>query len=484
MVQQGHERLKKRHDPIDMPMFKYNHFLCKHKHFMEPVKPFFFSPTVQAQMDDHLKLMSEFLATEERRAGIYLTEPVEDTDDSKPAVTEQEVWTKVQTTLKRSQAQMTRCQAVIKKLHADCETVAKQNADIVEQTKECDAKIKDVLSVGRHSAKHNSVPKKTQDLFAHLMDDIEKLVKSRRKVLDKETEGRRHSTRIVRQCRDWVEGRTVALQKLAANPAPGAFRSLEAPGDGELTVNIKRAAPKNDNGILSILDSLQLLEHELQEYIHREITVTDKYRSELRHKHLQKRVHGFGIHGLSDVESALESLEKDPENFKDNLVIVKTCISEINREYAECVSFLNRVEPGNSNEANAAQSSPQAARRDFKQTSRDFRKVANMGGKIPRSTDNGIKDRSERNQLLERIKAFIVRHEELKSEDHVVGNKYRAEMSKKKRETDIIIQRKDDQILRLQTEVKEAHAEKDKYRKLYNDTKIGVQRNFETFSDR
>lgn len=357
--------------------------------------------------------------------------------------------------------------------------VAKQNADIVEHTKECDAKIKAVLTVGRHSAKQKSVPKKTQDLFANLMDDIEKLVKSRRKVLDKETEGRRHSTRIVRQCRDWVESRSVALQKLAGTPAPGAFRSFEAPGDSELIVNIRKAAPRaNDNSILSVLDSLQLLEQELQEYIHREITVTDKYRSELRHKHLLKRVHGFSIHGISDVESALESLEKEPDNLKDNLVIVKTCVSEINREYGECVSFLSRVEPGGAADSDSNTSGGQTSRRDPKQT----RKTANLGGKFTRTLENSLNALNrgtERNQLLERIKAFVVRHEELKSEDQVVGNKYRAEMSKKKRETDILIQRKDDQILRLQTEIKEAIAEKEKYKKLYNDTKIGYQRNHE-----
>ena len=439
----------------------------------------------QMHMDDNLRLMSDFLATEERRAGIYLTEPVDDDTDSNPAVTEHQVWLKVQESMKRSKEQMSRCQAVIKKLHEDCELVAKQNSDIVEQTKECDAKIKEVLSVGRHSAKQKSVPRKTQDLFANLMDDIEKLVKSRRKVLDKETEGRRHSTRILRQCRDWVESRSVALQKMSASPAPGAFRSFEAPGDGELTINIKKTAPRNnDNGILSILDSLQILEHELQEYIHREITVTDKYRSELRHKHLQKRVHGFSINGLSDVENALENLQKEPESVKDHMFIIRTCIGEINREYGDCVSFLNRVEPGTSGDNNGQHTSPVSSRREFKHTSRDYRKTANMGGKITRSLDNGVKDKSEKNQLLERIKAFVIRHEELKSEDQVVGNKYRAEMSKKKRETDIVLQRKDDQLLRLQTEVKEAIAEKDKYKKLYNDTKIGFQRNYESQSDR
>ena len=44
---------------------------------------------------------------------------------------------------------------------------------------------------------------------------------------------------------------------------------------------------------------------------------------------------------------------------------------------------------------------------------------------------------------------------------------------------DLVIHRKDDQILKLQTDVKEIRAEKDKHKKLYNDTKIGYQRNHE-----
>lgn len=51
-------------------------------------------------METQLKQMADFLATEERRAGIYLTETQDDGDDGTPAVTEQQVWGKVQDTLK------------------------------------------------------------------------------------------------------------------------------------------------------------------------------------------------------------------------------------------------------------------------------------------------------------------------------------------------------------------------------------------------
>jgi len=448
--------------------------------------------SVQTQLDEQIKQNAAFLKTEERRAGIYLTEPPADETSDIPALTEAEVWNKVQVSLRASQQQLSRCKTVIQKLHQDCETVAKQNSDIMEHTKECDNKIKSVLSVGRKSAKQNTVPKKTQDLFSNLMDDIEKLVKTRKNVLDKETEGKRHSTRVVRQCRDWIEGRAVALGKLASISAPGAFRSLDIPGDKDAKVTVKRAAPKvADNGIMTILDSLQLLEQELQDYIHKEVTVTDKYRSELRFKHLTKRAQGFNLHGINDVESALTNLEKDPEHMEENLAILRSCIGEINREYSECVSFLNRVVPGEpeSSASSDASSSPKSSRRDVVRPGRvvppsNFKRGNNLGGKLSRSVDNNLqavgRERSEPNQLLIMLKSLVAKLDELKSEDQVVGNKYRAEMSKRKRDMEITVQRKDDIIMKLETEVKEAIAEKDKYKKLYNDTKIGFHRNIDT----
>lgn len=430
--------------------------------------------------------MNNFLATEERRAGIYLTEPPPDDSDDKPAMSETEVWSKIQESLKRSQQQLTRCQVVIKKLHQDCETVAKQNADIVEHTKECDAKIKAVLSFGRQSAKEKAVPKKTQDIFANLMDDIEKLVKTRRKVLDKETEGRRHSTRIVRQCRDWIESRCLSLKKLNSPQGFGVQRDGEN-GDVEMTVNVQRAAPPtNDNAILSILESLQLLEKELQEYVHQEITLSDKFRTEMRRKHLQKKLHGFNIQGITEIENALNNLEKNPETFQENLAAIKTSIREINKEYGECVSYLNRVDPNSNSASSESQnSSPKTVRKDNKVTPRNwpgnFKRTANFGGNLTRSIDSNLhfasREKTEPNQLLNRIKSLAEKHEELKVEDQNLSSKYRAEISKKRREMDVILAKKDDQIIRLQTDIKEITAEKDKYKKLYNDTKIGYQKN-------
>ncbi|XP_045159329.2 uncharacterized protein LOC123524867 [Mercenaria mercenaria] len=443
---------------------------------------------IQSNLDEQIKQMNDFLATEERRAGIYLTESPADDDNEKPALSETEVWSKVQESLKRSQQQLNRCQAVIQKLHQDCETVAKQNADIVEHTKECDAKIKAVLSYGRQSAKQKTVPKKTQDLFANLMDDIEKLVKTRRKVLDKETEGRRHSTRIVRQCRDWVESRCVTLKKLNNPSGQGVQRTLEN-GIGEAAVNVQRAAPPtNDNAILSILDSLQLFEKELQEYVHQEIILSDKFRTEMRKKHLQKKLHGFNIQGMTEIENALHNLEKNPESFQDNIAAIKCSVREINREYGECVSYLNKVDPNSdSASSESSSSSPKPARRDNKATARNwpgnFKRTANFGGNLTRSLDNNLhvagRERTEPNQLLNRIKSLATKHEELKSEDLNLSSKYRTEISKRKRDMDIVLQKKDDQIMRLQTDIKEVTAEKDKYKKLYNDTKIGYQRNYE-----
>ena len=403
------------------------------------------------------------------------------------------MWSKVQESIQQSQAQLKRCQDIIQKLHTDCNIVAKQNAEIIEHTKECDAKIREVLTFGRKSAKQTTVPKRTQDLFSNLMDDIEKLVKTRRKVITMETEGRRHSTRIVRQCRDWLEDRSLALQKLYASPGPGAFRSIEASGNSDIHVNVRRAAPPpNDNAIMSILDSLQLLEQELQEYMHLEIMMTDKYRSEIRRKQLAKKVHGFSAQGMAEAMEILNKLEKDPATVNQNIELLQSVIKETNREYGECVSYLNKVEPrqGASPDSSAVSStsSPQTARKLYKHTRewpRNFNTKAQLGGKRAGSLENNINtvgtssEKMEPNQLLNKLKAFVAIYEELKSEDQNLSQKYRAEITRKKRDMDIALQKKDDQILRLQTQLKEADAEKEKYKKLYNDTKIGHQKNIE-----
>ena len=395
--------------------------------------------------------------------------------------------------MKKSHAQLKRCQGIIQKLHNDCNIVAKQNAEIIEHTKECDAKIREVLTVGRRSAKQTTVPKRTQDLFSNLMDDIEKLVKTRRKVITMETEGRRHSTRIVRQCRDWIEDRSLSLQKLHSFPGPGAFRSYEAPGDTELHINNRRVAPPtNDNAIMSILDSLQLLERELQEYIHLEIMMTDKYRSEIRRKQLAKKVHGFSAQGMSEAMDILNKLEKEPANVNQNIELLHSVIKETNREYGECVVYLSKVEPRqggaspvSQNSGASGNSSPQTARKPFKQTRdwpKNFTTKGQVGEKRTRSIENinslgNTTEKTEPNQLLNKLKTFVSMYEELKSEDQSLGQKYRAEMSRKKRDMDITLQKKNDQILRLQTQLKESEAEKEKYKKLYNDTKIGYQKN-------
>ena len=382
-----------------------------------------------------------------------------------------------------------RCQKVISKLHKDCETVARQNADIVGYTKECDARIKEVLTAGRHSAKQRTVPKKAQDIFENLMDDIEKLVKTRKKVLNKETEGRRHSTRIIRQCRDWLSGRSLALQKLNTTTGTLGPRGHAHPASEETENGAVKESPKpNDNAIMSILESLQLLEKELQEYVHQEVSLSDKYRAELRRKHLQKQVHGFSVQGFEDMESTLKTLEKNPEKVAECIAVLQSSVNEINKEYGECVFFINKIVSQDSNE-NGANPSPRPEKKDTRTTPRNWPdnhrlKPATMAGKPARSHDNNVnylgKERSEPNQLLSKIRQLVEKYDAMKSEDQLLSSKHRSEMSRKKRDVDIVLQKKDDHIMRLQMQLKEAEAEKEKYKKLYNDTKIGYQKNYES----
>lgn len=437
---------------------------------------------LQASLDTQVKEIGHFLTTEERRTGVYLTEPPPDGENITPALKEKELMTNVQGSLKRSQQQLARCQAVIQKLHKDCETVAKQNSDIVEQTKECDAKIKALLNVGRQSARQKAVPKKTQDLFANLMDDIEKLVKTRRKVLDKETEGRRHSTRIIRQCRDWIESRSLALKKLNNVQGSVATKGLDTSAEGEITVSVHREAPPvNDNAVFSVLESLQLLEKDLQEYVHQEITLSDRFRQELRRKHLQRKVHGLNSQGLEEIENALQNLEKNPVTMKESLEEIKTRVRQINQEYCECVKYLNKVDSGCDNSVMFPVKEGRGPKVRPRNWPLNFKQFASLGGNLSRSLDNNMDviGKVAPNELLNRIRSLAVKHEELQNEERNINSKFRTEISKQKRDMELLMQRKEDQILKLQTDVKEITAEKEKYKKLYNDTKIGYQKNLE-----
>lgn len=437
-----------------------------------------------------MKQMEMFLKTEERRAGIYLTELPSNEYDGKPALTKEEIWSQTVESIKKSQQQLSRCQEIIRKLHKDCDTVAKQNSDIVDNIKECDAKIIEVLSFGRKSAKDRTGPKQTQQLFANLMDDIEKLVKTRKKVLDKETEGRRHCTRIIRQCRDWLESRCIALQKLNSVQASGKSTHLETADGVQVGNNSQRTlAPDNDNAIMSILASLHLLERELQNYIYQEIILSDKYRLELRRKHLQKISKGFNAQGISEMENVVNRLELNPESLKNDITILRACMQAINNEYDECVHYLNKMDPLTDVSHGESHSSPEQTTTN-KDVIRDwptnFKRKPIMGGRFNRSVENvseagkvSVREKVETNQLLNRIKFFTDVYEKQKSEDQDLSVKYHIELSKRKRDMQLALQKKDDQIVKLQTDIKESIAEKEKYKKLYNDTKFGYQKNID-----
>ncbi|KAK3599808.1 hypothetical protein CHS0354_022373 [Potamilus streckersoni] len=446
----------------------------------------------QTELDNNLKEMADFLLREERRSGVYLTEPPEDDSTQQPALTEKEVWESVQRTIKESERQLKRCQSVIEKLHQDCEAVAKANSEIIEQSRQIDAKIRDVVSRGRKSAK--GAPKKTQDVFSNLMDDVEKLVKSRKKVLDQETEGKRHSTRIVRQCRDWIEDRTLVLAKLNDVPGPGAFRSLNISKEGRMVVQIQRTSPGvHENAVMSILEALQLLERELQQYIHLEISLADKYKAELRRKTFQRQNKGFTPQGITDALGIIDLLKREPENAKHHFLELRTVLEEIGREYDVCVSYIDKLNSialtisssDSNNKPIEFNRSPKIHRRTQQQQPREWpnnmiRRAQSDKSTVSQSLDEGLQKvgvTPETNQLLSKLKLLVTKYEELGEAEQSAGQRFRIELSKKKREWDLALQKKEDDLLQLQTQLKEVEAEKEKYKKLYNDTKIGYQKN-------
>ncbi|RUS86611.1 hypothetical protein EGW08_005627 [Elysia chlorotica] len=97
---------------------------------------------LQIKLDEQVTAIDEFLEVEERRAGLAqdkLDCGHEDkrTRPSPPATSDRQVWTDAQDSMRRAVDALSRCQAVIAKLHQDCLQVAHTNAELTAETRSC-----------------------------------------------------------------------------------------------------------------------------------------------------------------------------------------------------------------------------------------------------------------------------------------------------------------------------------------------------------
>ena len=51
------------------------------------------------------------------------------------------------------------------------------------------------------------------------------------------------------------------------------------------------------HAISTVLEGLHLLEQQVRQYVHMEILLTDKFRAEMRYRHLRKKSHGYTPRG-------------------------------------------------------------------------------------------------------------------------------------------------------------------------------------------
>ncbi|KAK7474292.1 hypothetical protein BaRGS_00034484 [Batillaria attramentaria] len=300
---------------------------------------------LQSELEHEIGAIDDYIQQEERRTG--MAPPGDkDCEHERPAVsaaptTDREVWVGVQATLKRATAQFERCRAVIDKLHKDCQDLATANGEMVVQIRNCYSRVKRMLRPNQAASTSGpggtDIPKNTQAMFQSLIDDVERLMNRKSKALQQESEGRTNAMRLLRHLRDWIEERSSILntlhqstgsssprvnrlpllssrrgtamsngglhtppQRLSSighhTPSPPRSRSRATPDEGgggpygELQDHSELPEHVEPHAISTVLEGLHLLEQQVREYVHMEILLTDKYRSELRYRHLRKKV--------------------------------------------------------------------------------------------------------------------------------------------------------------------------------------------------
>lgn len=75
--------------------------------------------------------------------------------------------------------------------------------------------------------------------------------------------------------------------------------------------------------------------------------------------------------------------------------------------------------------------------------------------------------------MLASLKQLVTRHEKVKQKVREAEDRFRRDYEYKRRAFDATLREKGEEIARLQIRLKETEAEKEKYRTLYDNMKIG-----------
>ncbi|XP_067677190.1 uncharacterized protein [Haliotis asinina] len=464
--------------------------------------------TSYAELDSVLKGFKVFLNKEERRVGIETQniKPRPEQPGRNECIAEnhqedQQLLQRVAATMTDVVAEIDRCQGVIHKLHHDCQAVAEINSEMMTQTKACDAWVRNILKTHRLPVSQVPVPDRATDLFQVLMDDVYALSKGRNRVMTREKETRTQSMRMLRICRDKLNDRCQVLDQLySSDTSMATARYL--PTSTRLSVNssvtstplvttpsISRHEDRpfvvDPYPISSVMEGISLLEHQITEYVQLETVLTDKLRSELRIKQLQKKAQGYTSKGFFTVKQHIDDIEKGVD-VDDNLSRLKGVLVKLSEEYDQCVNYMKRVtlnlprttavDTGEANNRNTDSKSSSKSGM-LKKRPKEPVKVPtlHLPKLVPENTFSNLDSEpgtTRGKPLLNRLKMLVADYEATKHSQRTMAQRFQQDWEKRTRDLTEKIRMKDEELLNIQYRLKEMTADRDKFRKLYDQAKL------------
>ena len=317
----------------------------------------------------------------------------------------------------------------------------------------------------------------------------------------------------------------------ALMPLAPVASSTPQPDPHNAVVNNRGLPGFNIQPISSVVEGVHQLESQLREYIHLEILLTDRFRQELRRRQQQKKSQGLSSRGISDAQITLNRMATLPKaNQGEELALLHSQLDQIAVEYSECCQYVDKAvgsltqiedvenflkklqdreqiyrknKLNNDDKKELHIQKVKTSRKESKALNREqdaydalvelFRKGTKGKEKQERSSlvsktnhgnqysSSGSKpassdSRVQPDNFLTRLKLLVANYEIVRLRMLTLEDRFRREVARRDRESKTLLQGRDEEIFRLQTLLREAEAEKDKYCKLYENTKIGTRK--------
>ena len=311
-------------------------------------------------------------------------------------------------------------------------------------------------------------------------------------------------------------------------PIAPVASSTPQPGTINRELSASRLPRFNIQPISSVVEGVHQLESQLREYIHLEILLTDRFRQELRRRQQQKKSLGLSSKGIADAQSTLIRLATGSKgNQNGDLACLRSQLDQISVEYSECCqyvdkavgsltqiedveNFLKKVQDreqdyrknklSHDDKKDSSNLKIKISRRESKSLKREqdaydalvelFRRggkakekqdrnnlvLKALHGSSPRAKVGACDTQAPTGNFLTRLKLLVANYEIVRLRMLTLEDRSRREAARRERDTKSLLQGRDDEIFRLQTLLREAEAEKDKYCRLYENTKIGTRK--------